>query len=253
MLHEVVSSVPATAGAGGRVRLAFSDRAGGTSAPPYDGLNLGGHVGDDPAAVAENRRRLADAVGLAPQRMVYMTQVHGASVTVVDRPRAEPVPDCDALVTDQAELGLVVLVADCTPVLMADPAAGVLAAVHVGRRGLQSGVALRALEAMTGLGATPAAVVARLGPAVCGACYEVPAEMAAEVLAVAPAAAATTPAGTPGLDVRAGLTAVLQQAGVRDVAEVGPCTREDASHYSYRRDQVTGRFAGVAWREAAGR
>lgn len=239
--------------ADGAVRYAFSDRTGGVSNAPYDGLNLGSHVGDESAAVADNRRRLAEHLGLAPDRMVYMTQVHGDAVAVVDGPAAEPVPDCDALVTATPGLGLVVLVADCTPVLLADPQAGVVAAVHAGRRGLQGGVVLRALEAMAALGADPARVSARLGPAVCGSCYEVPAEMAASVRAVAPEAAATTPAGTPGLDIRAGLVGVLGQAGVRDVDVVGPCTREDPTRYSYRRDHLTGRFAGVMWREAGRR
>ena len=233
-------------GVGTSARYAFSDRNGGVSSAPYDELNLGDHVGDDPQAVRENRRRAGELLGLAPDRVVFMEQVHGAEVIVVDRP-LDPVPRCDALVTTERELCLVVMVADCVPVLLADAQVGVVAAVHAGRRGVQARILDRTLAAMAELGGRPERTAARLGPAVCGACYEVPADMQREVVGVAPAAAATTPAGTPGLDLRAGLVEVLRGQGVDDVELVGPCTREDAAFYSYRRDAVTGRFAGFGW------
>lgn len=226
---------------------AFSDRSGGVSAAPYDGLNLGGHVGDDPAAVRENRHRAAAALGFPPERLVFMEQVHGDEVVVVDEPVEAP-PTCDALVTTRPGLCLAVLVADCVPVVLADPDAGVLAAVHAGRRGVQSGVVSRAVETMCGLGAAPGRIRARLGPAVCGSCYEVPPAMQAEVTAVAPAAGATTASGTTGLDLRSGLVEVLGRVGVADAGAVGPCTREEPALYSYRREARTGRFAGFVWR-----
>lgn len=234
---------------GGGVRFTFTDRLGGFSTAPYDSLNLGAHVGDDPDAVRRNREVLPMRLGLDPRRSVFMTQVHGNRVVVVDGPPAEPVPDCDALVTAEPGLVLVVLVADCVPVLLVDPVAGVVAAVHAGRRGVHAGIVRRTLDSMATLGARPERVSARLGPAVCGGCYEVPAPMQAEVLAAAPAARATTPAGTPGLDLRAGLAGVLAELGVPDVVLVGPCTREDPALFSYRREGATGRFAGLVWRE----
>ena len=233
-------------GTGAAARYVFSDRSGGVSGRPYDELNLGDHVGDDPRAVRENRRRVAAALGFGFDRVAFMEQVHGDEVVVVDRP-LDPVPRCDALVTTERELCLAVMVADCVPVLLADPDAGVVAAVHAGRRGVQSGVVDRTLAVMASLGGRREHTGARLGPAVCGSCYEVPAGMQQEVLAVAPAAAATTPAGTPGLDLRGGLAEVLRGQGVADVERVGPCTREDRAFYSYRRDAVTGRFAGFVW------
>ncbi|MFD8591543.1 peptidoglycan editing factor PgeF [Streptomyces sp. NPDC059637] len=231
------------------VHFAFTDRWGGVSAAPRDRLNLGGAVGDDPAAVEANRRLAAEALGLDPAAVVWMNQVHGRDVAVVDGPWPPdaPVPAVDALVTARRGLALAVLVADCTPVLMADPVAGVAAAVHAGRPGLLAGVVPAALEAMAGLGARPERIVAATGPAVCGGCYEVPEEMRAEVAAAVPEAWATTRRGTPALDVPAGVHAQLARAGVR-VRERSPvCTLESPDHFSYRREATTGRLAGYVW------
>lgn len=172
-----------------------------------------------------------------------MDQVHGTEVAVVDgTPGAAP--RADALVTTTPGLALGVLVADCVPVLMGDPDAGVVAAVHSGRRGTRDGVVLRALEVMAVLGARPRHVEVLLGPAVCGSCYEVPEHMQRQVGAAAPDAVTRTRDGTCGLDLRHGLAGVL--AGrVASVRTVGPCTMESPDLYSHRRDGVTGRFAGV--------
>jgi YfiH family protein len=140
-----------------------------------------------------------------------------------------------------------VLVADCVPVLLADPVAGVVAAVHAGREGVRLGVVTAALAAMVELGSRPADVSALLGPAVCGADYEVPAALRSEVTRVAPDAAARSRRGTPALDLRAGLDGVLRTAGVTEVVHDPRCTVEDRWLFSHRRDGVTGRQAGVVW------
>jgi YfiH family protein len=241
-----VSSEPAAPSAV-RPRRVVTDRRGGRSRPPYDTFNLGDHVGDDAADVAANRARLARELGVAGDRLVWMTQVHGARVTVVDGPVEGAVPDTDALVTTTPGLVLCVLVADCVPVLLADAEAGVVAAVHAGREGVRTGVVPAALSAMRELGARPASTTALLGPAVCGADYEVPAAMRAEVAKVAPAAAVRTRRGTPGLDLRAGVAELLQKAGVAQVVHDPRCTVEDPRLFSHRRDGVTGRQAGVVW------
>ena len=230
-------------------RYAFTDRYGGASTAPYAELNLGDHVGDDPAAVDDNRRRLAAAVDLDPARLVLMRQVHGRAVAVVDGPQdpTAPLPEADALVTTGRGLGLVVLVADCVPVLLADPVAGVVAAVHAGREGVRQGVVPATLSAMASLGARARHVSALLGPAVCGDCYEVPANMQAEVARVAPSAAVRTRKGTPGLDLRAGVEEILRRAGIPDVVQDPRCTVEDPHLFSHRRDGVTGRQAGIVW------
>lgn len=228
--------------------FAFTDRWGGVSAAPYEELNLGGAVGDDPEAVGTNRELAAKSLGIDPARVVWMNQVHGADTVVVSAPWGErPVPQVDAIVTAERGLALAVLTADCTPVLLADPVAGIAAAAHAGRPGMIAGVVPAALRAMTELGADPARIVARTGPAVCGKCYEVPEEMRADVAAVEPAAHAETSWGTPSVDVTAGVHAQLDRLGVRDRQQSPVCTLESGDHFSYRRDRTTGRLAGYVW------
>jgi YfiH family protein len=238
-----VTGDTARPGGGPAVSAAFSftDRHGGVSAPPYATLNLGDHVGDDPAAVAENRRRSAEDLGGLP--VVWMSQVHGRAVGLVDGPQPGPVPDVDALVTTTPGLMLGVLVADCVPVLLDAP--GLAAVAHAGRKGLQLGVVPAVLERIAALGVDPGELTARLGPAACGACYEVPEQMRDEVASVAPEAASTTWAGTAGLDLRAGLVAQLRAAGVRQVDVSAICTIESPDQFSYRREGTTGRSAGI--------
>ncbi|ROP53788.1 peptidoglycan editing factor PgeF [Streptomyces sp. PanSC9] len=228
--------------------FAFTDRWGGVSAAPYEELNLGGAVGDTPEAVRGNRELAAKSLGLDAGRVVWMNQVHGADVAVVDEPWGErAVPEVDAIVTVRRGLALAVLTADCVPVLLADPVAGVVAAAHAGRPGMTKGVVPAAVRAMTALGAEPERIVARTGPAVCGRCYEVPEQMRAEVAAVEPAAHAVTGWGTPAVDVSAGVHAQLDRLGVCDRAQSPVCTLESDDHFSYRRDRTTGRLAGYVW------
>ncbi|RKS74504.1 hypothetical protein BZB76_3018 [Actinomadura pelletieri DSM 43383] len=230
---------------GDGVGAAFTGRAGGVSTAPYDSLNLGGAVGDDPAAVHDNRRRAAAALGLDPARTVWMRQVHGADVAYVTSPESPGA--VDATVTTVPGIALGVLVADCAPVLLADPVAGIVGAAHSGRPGTAAGVVPALLKAMCERGADPARMTAAIGPAACGRCYEVPAGMRDDVAAVVPAAYATTSAGTPGLDIRAGVVEQLAAGGVTG-AHVDPrCTIEDPDLFSYRRDGRTGRFAGFVW------
>ncbi|MBI0300623.1 peptidoglycan editing factor PgeF [Streptomyces sp. PRKS01-29] len=231
--------------------FAFTDRWGGVSAAPYDELNLGGAVGDDPQAVRTNRELAAKAMGLDPAAVVWMNQVHGRDVAVVDGPWSdEEIPAVDAVVTRRRGLALAVLTADCTPVLLADPVAGVVGAAHAGRPGLVAGVVPAVVRAMTEQGAEPARIVARTGPAVCGRCYEVPADMRADVAEAVPEAWAETRWGTPAVDVAAGVRAQLACAGVRMDEQDGQshiCTLESADHFSYRREHTTGRLASYVW------
>jgi polyphenol oxidase len=232
-----------------RIRRVTTTRAGGVSKPPFDTFNLGDHVGDDPAAVAANRARLAAAPGLAAHRVVWMNQVHGDRVAVVDGPRDAAVDGTDALVTTTARLALAVVTADCVPVLLADARAGVAAAVHAGRVGAQRGVVARAVEAMLRVGARAEDISALLVPAVSGRNYEVPAAMADEVEAALPGSRTTTAAGTPALDLRAGIAAQLKALGVRAVDVDPRCTVEDTNLFSHRRGAPTGRLASVVWME----
>lgn len=230
-----------------RIRRVTTTRSGGVSAPPYDSFNLGDHVGDDPVAVAANRARLASAVGLAPDRVVWMDQVHSAHVEVVDGPRETAFDATDALVTDVPRLALAVVTADCVPVLLSDARAGVIGAAHAGRVGAADGIVLRTLEAMRDLGADPADISVLLGPAVSGPNYEVPAEMAAEVEARLPGSRTTTARGTPALDLRAGIARQLAEAGVTAIDIDPRCTVADPALFSHRRDNPTGRLASLIW------
>lgn len=228
--------------------FAFTDRWGGVSAAPYEELNLGGAVGDDAEAVLTNRELAAKSLGLEPDRVVWMNQVHGADVVVVDGPwGTDDIPSVDAIVTTRRGLALAVLTADCVPVLLTDPVAGVAAAAHAGRPGMVAGVVPAAVQAMIECGADPARIVARTGPTVCGRCYEVPDTMRADVASVEPAAYAETSWGTPSVDVCAGVHAQLERLGVHDREQSPVCTLESRDHFSYRRDRATGRLAGYVW------
>lgn len=232
-----------------RVRRVTTTRAGGVSKPPFDTFNLGDHVGDDPAAVAANRRRLAAALGLAEDAVVWMNQTHSDHVAVVDGPRATAVDDTDALVTTRRGLALAVVSADCVPVLLADSRAGVIGAAHAGRIGAQIGIVVRTLEKMVEMGASVADVSALLGPAVSGRHYEVPEEMAADVEKTLPGSRCRTERGTTGLDIRAGLVGQLTRLGVTAIDVDPRCTVADTRLFSHRRGAPTGRLASVMWME----
>ncbi len=242
----------------GPVEVAFTDRAGGVSGPPFDSLNLAAVGDDDPSAVATNLCRVQQAFAGTSygEPWALMHQVHGGDVVRVhaaDLP-AEPapgvdhLPTADGLVTDEPGVTLVVRVADCVPVLLADPEAGVVAALHVGRPGLVADVLPHGVGAMRELGADQARVRAWIGPHVCGRCYEVPESMRDDVEAAVPGTATTTSWGTPAVDLGAGVRAQLDAAGIgaQRVEAVGRCTREDPDLFSYRRDgAASGRLAGL--------
>ena len=227
----------------------FTTRTGGVSAPPWDGLNLALHVADAQDRVHANRDLLARRVGVHPSDLVFAQQPHGSAVTEVtgsSRGLRAGVRGVDALVTRRTGLALVVLAADCLPVLLADPNAAVVAAAHAGREGLRSGVLQQTLATMRDCGATPADTTAVLGPAVCGRCYELPEHTADEVARQVPGSRATTRAGTPSVDLAAGAQALLEREGVGRVRRVGGCTLEQPDRFfSHRREGVTGRHAGV--------
>lgn len=241
--------IPDTENVSVRIRRVTTTRAGGVSRPPFDTFNLGDHVGDDPTAVAANRARLATAIGLPGDRVVWMNQVHGDRIEVVDEPRNTAFDDTDGLVTSTPGLALAVMTADCVPVLMADARAGIAAAVHAGRVGAQHGVVVRAVEVMLGLGAQAGDISALLGPAASGQNYEVPAEMADEVDAALPGSRTTTSAGTPGLDLRAGIARQLKDLGVTSIDVDPRCTIADPGLFSHRRGAPTGRLASLVWME----
>lgn len=230
-------------GRSGPVQWAVTDREGGVSGGEFGALNLGAHVGDDVAAVGVNRSRVAQELGVQRDHLLFLQQCHGNDVVVADGPWGQDgPPPADGVVTTTPGLALAALVADCTPVLLADPAAGVVAAVHAGRPGMTSGIVDVAVDRMRDLGAVEIAAV--VGPSVCGRCYEVPSELRAQAAEVAPESSAVSWTGTPAIDVASGVVAQLHAKGVA-VQWISGCARENESLYSYRRDGRTGRFAGV--------
>lgn len=238
-----------TSAPGGRpATWAATGRSGGSSAAPFDTLNLAGYVGDDPAAVDANRCAVAVELGLAPDRWCVMHSVHGADVSVVDAPGV--VTGVDALITQVPGLALIALAADCVPLALVGTDGQTVAAVHCGWRGLVVDVVGATVRAMRALGTDISGVV--VGPAVCGRCYPVPVERCAEIVArtsvaVGSAACVVTADGQPGVDVRRGVRARLGELGIDPacVESVAGCTVEEPGLFSYRRDGVTGR-QGIA-------
>ncbi len=231
---------PAPAG----VRAVMTTRRGGESRGAWAELNLATHVGDDPAAVAANRRRLREALAL-PAEPAWLEQVHGAAVAVLPRVGAEP---ADAAVTFTPGAVCAVLVADCLPVFLAGRAGDRVGIAHAGWRGLAGGV----IEAtVAALDCGPEALVAWLGPSIGPDAFEVGGEVREAFVGRDPGAAGAFRAGRAGrylADLPALARRRLAALGVRDVRGGGPCTHADAARfYSYRRDGATGRMAALAW------
>lgn len=242
------------------VRAGFTTRAGGVSGGEHAALNLSIAVGDEPQAVRHNRLAVARLLG-AP--LAIAEQVHGCDVAEVADPTWEdgrgpdvaevahpswpdrrgagsPTQDplayvarADGLVTT-GHVTLAVLVADCVPVLLADPVARVVATAHAGRAGVVAGVVGQAVRAMTDRGARPERIRAALGPAICGRCYEVGADLRAEVAGRLPVTHSVTSWGTPALDLPAAVRFQLAAAGVRTVDTPAWCTLEEDRFFSHR-------------------
>lgn len=227
------------------VRALATTRAGGVSLPPWDGLNLGDHVGDDPAAVAENRRRLRQVLPAAP---LWLRQVHGTRC--VDAARAAPGAEADAAVARAPGVVCAVLTADCLPLLLCDEAGTTVAAAHAGWRGLAAGVIEATVRAMDLPGER---LVAWLGPAIGPENFEVGGEVRAAFVAHDPAAVRAFVPGAPGkwlCDIYRLARQRLAALGVHRVAGADFCTARDAGRFfSYRRDGATGRMAALIWLE----
>lgn len=221
----------------------FSTRHGGVSTPPYASLNVGTQVDDAPDRVAENRRRMCEALSISPDRLATAGQVHGNTVAVVDTPGHTP--NCDALVTTTPDLYLAVVTADCAAVLLADAAAGVVAACHSGWRGTVAEVVPRALQVMQQHGAEPAHIHAYISPCIGVEAFEVGPEVAAQFDDVV---VDTRLGDRPHVDLKQALYRQLQQQGVpADQVEIAPqCTATSRDFYSYRANgSPTGRMMGV--------
>ena len=220
------------------MNYSFTDRTGGKSTGAFLSNNLATHVGDDHATALANRTLLEVELGFPIQ---FMDQVHGSVVASIGS-EIVATPTADALLTQAKGIGLAVMVADCIPLLLSNSKS--VAAVHVGRKGLMNEVAMGAIQAMRAI--DPSEITAIVGPSICGRCYEVSQDVFDEVSGKFPLSASQTRDGGIALDLSRALIAQLQASGVLVIDE-GRCTVEDGNLYSYRRDGVTGRQAGVVW------
>lgn len=240
------------------VEAVVTSRGGGVSTGPFASLNLALHVGDDPAAVMENRDRAVRALGATLDDLVVADQVHGASVRTVSaadagrgsRSIADAVPASDALVTADPGVVLAIMVADCAPVVLCDPEAKVLGCAHAGWRGALSGVLEATIGAMKALGARSDRIVAGVGPTVGRHSYEVGSDVADAATSrlgdTAPLASSRP--GHWWFDLGAAVTAVLVDAGIdrSRIAVAAEATGPDGPFYSARAEDCCGRFAALA-------
>jgi YfiH family protein len=237
-LHSpLLSSLPG-------VRHAFFTRLGGVSTGVYDSLNVGRGSKDDPAAVEENRARAAGWFGAAPDHLIVAYQIHSRTAHVVDKPWTQPV-EGDAVVTATPGLVCGALAADCAPVLIADAEAGVVAAIHAGWRGALDGVVVAGVEAMIGLGARPARMVAAVGPCIGPRSYEVGPEFMDRFTAGSPRSERFFQPGAGAdkrlFDLPAFVLSRLAEAGVAQAEWIGRDTRaEEALFFSNRRGFLRG-------------
>ncbi|WP_027823240.1 peptidoglycan editing factor PgeF [Laribacter hongkongensis] len=228
-----------------RVRTLITTRDGGVSLAPYASLNLGQHVGDDPAAVAENRARLRACL---PAEPFWLNQVHGIGVQEACADAPDVPPDADAGFTRQPGVVCAVMTADCLPVLLTDRSGSVVAAAHAGWRGLCNGI----IEATIARMAVPASdILAWLGAAIGPDAFEVGPEVRAAFMAHDPTAAsafAAIPDGKYLADIYLLARQRLNACGVTEVHGGDACTvTERERYFSYRRDGRTGRMASLIW------
>ncbi len=229
---------------GTNIRWAFTDRTMGSSAPPFDSLNLAEHVGDDPQFVRQNRAKVSALIGVDVDQVIAMAPVHGNDVGIVDSATVSPVPDVDAMVSSTAGRALLVVGADCAPIVLGDALAGVIGVAHSGWRGIESNVTASVVAAMCDVGAQVDRITAVVGPSACGQCYSVDQARFDATVSAAADAGTLREDGSLGLDIRRGVMQQLRDRGVRTTTW-GGCTMEDPKLFSYRRDGITGRHGAM--------
>ena len=212
-------------------RSLFTSRHGGLSSNEFESFNLALHVGDDANTVESNRDLLAKELGIKRSELFFMNQVHGSRVVEIDESSTYlDEPEADALFTRRSGIALAVLTADCIPLLLSSPSA--IAAVHIGRKGLIAGV----------LEATSSQISALLGASICGTCYQVSLEIYRQVVDQIEQCA--TDENKRCLDLEAGVISILKSRGITWSSR-GECSKHSPGYFSFRRDNKTGRQAGV--------
>ena len=235
-----------------QVSYAFTTRHGGMSQLPYSSNNLAFHVGDNADDVIKNHQKLAQKMGYDYLSLVHMRQIHSDKIFIVDTAlhNFESPPECDALITDQPHIPLMVMTADCTPVLLFDSVQNVIAVAHAGRAGAVKGIVPKTIEKMgSDFGSKIEDITIVLGPSIHGCCYEVGEKIAKEVIAEGYDFAVITKEDNYYLEVNAIIHRQLHDIGVKkeNIEDLGICNAcENQDFFSYRADkQKTGRIAGV--------
>jgi YfiH family protein len=227
------------------IRHGFFTRRGGVSTGIYGSLNCGPGSGDNAENVRQNRTLVAETMGVSPDRLLTLHQVHSPTAVVAGEPWRGTPPEADAIVTSTPGVAVGILTADCAPVLFCDPEARVIAAAHAGWRGALSGIVDATIAAMQGLGANRGNIVAVIGPAISQKAYEVGADYVERFLAEAPENDAffitDESSGEPHFDLPGFVWDRLSRAGVGTIADLGFCTYCDETRlFSYRRSQHHG-------------
>ncbi len=235
-----------------RIIHTFTTRRGGISKPPYNSNNLAFHVGDKAEDVINNHQKLAEEMGYDLNKLVHMRQIHSDKIVLVDpaiHDFKHP-PECDALITNEPGIPLMVMTADCTPVLLFDPVKNVIAVAHAGRAGAVKEIVPKTIQKMCKkFGSIIDDILVTLGPSIGGCCYEVGEKIAGEVADLGYGFSVVERDGSYFLEVNAIIRQQLHTAGIKPehIDDLGICNAcENETYFSYRADnQKTGRIAGV--------
>ncbi len=226
---------------------AISDRHGGVSQKPYDSLNVALHTGDEAKNVIRNRIILADKFDFLVENLIYMQQVHSNNIEIIEHPAYNKIENCDALITDKPNIPLMVMVADCIPVMMYDPKRKVVAAIHAGRNGTFKRIVQKSVNKMKEhFNSSTDDIVVYLGPSIHSCCYEVGKDLADITIKSFSKEYIKKRDDLLFLDLQKLNYDQLRSVGIKgeNIEISNICTCCDKNYFSYRRDKTTGRFAG---------
>ncbi len=224
-----------------------TDRYGGVSKKPFDSLNLALHVGDEIKDVLENRIRVGEKYDFSLKNLIYMEQVHGNHVVVIEDAMHNKIEDCDALISNQRKIPLMVMVADCIPIMMYDPVKKVIAVAHAGRNGTFLRIAQKTiLKMQERYGCASEDIMIGMGPAIQACCYEVGKDLADIATKNFGEGFVMIEDEKYYLDLQALNLSLLLESGIKkeNIEISSTCTACDENYFSYRREGKTGRFAG---------
>lgn len=236
-------STPISSGKQGKAQWSFFGRQGGVSKKPFDTLNIADHVEDNIEDVNRNRELLSEFLEMP---LVFIGATHSPNVVNVKSEYPIIHKDTDALVTREKNLGLVIMSADCAPIVLVDPIAHVVGVVHAGWQGMLVGVVENSVEGMLDLGAETQNMKAIIGPTISAKNFSATKERFEEVKSKEPSAAVILPNGELAVDIRKGVKTQLAKYQIK-TTDLNICTFENKELFSFRRDAVTGRNATVAW------